>query len=61
MKNWVIRGLFWGTFMLIFTGIVDPWIFDEPIQLSRLWIKALIFYPMGLALFLGLDKFQKTK
>ncbi len=61
MKNWVIRGLFWGVCMVIFTGIIDPWIFNEPLRLSRIWVRALIFIPMGLAMFFGLDRMQKEK
>lgn len=61
MKTWVIRGLFWGIAMVILTTFLFPWLDNEPMQLSRIWVRALIFIPMGLAMFLGLDRMQKEK
>lgn len=61
MKNWVIRGLFWGIAMLLITTFLNPWLDNEPIQWSIIWFRALMFIPMGLALFLGLHKLNKSK
>ncbi len=61
MKTWVIRGLFWGIAMVILTTFLFPWLDNEPMQLSRIWVRALIFIPMGLAMFFGLDRMQKEK
>ena len=61
MKNWVIRGLFYGIAMVIFTTFLCSWLDNEPMQLSRIWVRALIFIPMGLAMFFGLDRMQKEK
>lgn len=61
MKNWILRGLFWGIGMVLLTTFFFPWLDDEPIRWSRIWIRALLHIPMGLALFWGLARLQKDK
>lgn len=61
MKNWVIRGLLWGIIMLLGTTFLFPWFDNEPIKWSMIWFRALMYITMGLALFLGLDKLNKSK
>jgi hypothetical protein len=61
MKNWVIRGLFYGTCMLIGTCLINPLFFGEELSWSRIWIRALIFYPVGLAMFYGFEEFTNKR